>query len=131
MRAAAAAYHVRVSEQTVLVVDDEEAIVSMLRRFLPRSGYDATCVTSPAVALDLFERDPSAFDLVVTDRTMPGMTGEELIARMHAIRPRLPVVLCTGFGHNEGAEGEHPHVHFLAKPFELTELLRAMTLARA
>jgi len=118
----------------ILVVDDEDAIVDMLGRLLPRRGYEATCFTSPIEALNRFRQDPDAFDVLITDRTMPGMTGDALIAEMHAIRPALPVVLCTGQGHDVGDESlraSPPLVQHVGKPFELSELLRAVERARA
>ena len=121
----------------VLVVDDEDAIVSMLERLLPRRGYTATCFTSPAAALDHFRRNPDAFDVLITDRTMPGMTGDALVAAVHAIRPRLPVVMCSGHGHDSAAEPAGASaglVQHVGKPFELSDLLhaveRALALAR-
>lgn len=118
----------------VLVVDDEAAIANMLRRLLPRRGYDATCLTSATEALALFRANPDAFDVVVTDRTMPKMTGDALIAELHAVRVNLPVVLCSGQGHM-GAFGSSDDssaiVQQVSKPFELADLLRAMERARA
>ncbi|MEO7962726.1 MAG: ATP-binding protein, partial [Gemmatimonadaceae bacterium] len=112
----------------ILVVDDEAAIVSMLKRLLPRRGYTATCLTSPIEALALFREAPSTFDVVITDRTMPRMTGDALIVQLHAIRPDLPIVICSGQGHmnNQGAgDDSSALVQHVSKPFELADLLRA------
>ncbi|MDP1861158.1 MAG: PAS domain S-box protein, partial [Gemmatimonadaceae bacterium] len=105
----------------VLVVDDEEAIIAMLRRVLPHRGYDAVCCTSPVEAVALFDAAPYDFDVVVTDRTMPRMTGEALAEHVHAVRPELPVIMCSGQGTFPGERDEERHLFHLAKPFELAE----------
>ena len=113
----------------VLVVDDEEAIIAMLRRVLPHRGYDAVCCTSPVEAVALFDAAPYDFDVVVTDRTMPRMTGEALAEHVHAVRPELPVIMCSGQGTFPGERDEEQHLFHLAKPFEMSELVA--TIERA
>lgn len=81
----------------VLLVDDEAAIVEMEKEMLQYLGYQVTERTSSIEALKVFETDPAAFDIVITDMTMPNMTGSELTRRLLAIRPDLPVIICTGF----------------------------------
>ncbi len=85
------------SGERILVVDDEATIVEMLRRRLVLSGYAVTGLTSSVEALARFRADPEAFDLVITDMTMPAMTGDRLAQEMIRIRPDLPVILCTGY----------------------------------
>lgn len=114
----------------VLVVDDEEAIIAMLRRVLPHRGYDAVCCTSPVEAVALFDAAPYDFDVVVTDRTMPRMTGEALAEHVHAVRPELPVIMCSGQGTFPGERDEEQHLFHLAKPFELAELVATIERAR-
>jgi CheY-like chemotaxis protein len=80
----------------VLVVDDEPALVKMLQIQLKRLGYNVTCTAKPEQALELFRQDPQGFDVVITDLTMPKMTGLELAAELVSIRPDLPVILCSG-----------------------------------
>jgi len=82
--------------ENVLVVDDEPALVTLLQIQLKRLGYDVTCSVKPEQALELFRQDPQGFDLVITDLTMPQMTGFELAAELISIRPDLPVILCSG-----------------------------------
>ena len=81
----------------ILFVDDEEGVIVSGRGILEQLGYAITATTSPMEALDLFTSDPGAFDLVLTDLTMPRMTGLELSERLLEIRPHIPIVLCTGF----------------------------------
>ena len=66
-------------------------------RILERLGYRVTTRTSSSEALDLFRSGPSDFDLIITDMTMPEMTGDKLAAGLMAIRPDIPVILCTGY----------------------------------
>ncbi len=83
--------------ERILFVDDEEMIVNPVRDMLQRLGYKVTAVTDSGEALKLFSENPSQFDLVITDYTMPLMTGEALGKEMIRIRPDLPVILCTGY----------------------------------
>lgn len=81
----------------ILLVDDEEILVNMEKTILTRLGYSVTTATSSIAALELFSRNQQDFDLVITDQTMPNMTGVELAEKMLLIRPDLPIILCTGF----------------------------------
>jgi PAS domain S-box-containing protein len=81
----------------ILLVDDEQLLVDLGRDMLERLGYEVTSHTSSAEALTAFARAPERFDLVITDQTMPGLTGIELARQLLAIRPELPIILCTGY----------------------------------
>lgn len=81
----------------ILVVDDEESIGTMLRRMLEGLGYKVTIRYSSPDALAAFQRGPGQFDLVITDMTMPNMTGMELSGKLLDIRPDIPIILTTGF----------------------------------
>lgn len=83
--------------ERILFVDDEEVLVEMGRTMLERMGYKVTGITDSRAALDTFTRQPEQFDLVITDQTMPGMTGMELARAIFQIRPEMPVILCTGY----------------------------------
>lgn len=115
----------------VLAVDDEQAIVNLLQRVLPRRGFEVVCLTSPVEALERFRAGPYDFDFVITDRTMPHMTGHALAAELHAIRPELPVIITSGQGggtvEDESADRT---VHHLAKPFDVADLMRVIERAR-
>jgi len=90
--------------ERILFVDDEEALLDMGKQALTRLGYEVTCEMSSEAALALFKESPSRFDLVITDQTMPGTTGVELAKKIFAIRPDIPIILCTGFSHLIDAE---------------------------
>ncbi len=86
-------------DETILVVDDEAEILSVTKVFLEQYGYRIVSFQDGTKALQAFEQDPDAVDLVITDMTMPKITGDQLATRMMAIRPDLPVILCTGYSH--------------------------------
>lgn len=84
-------------EESILFVDDEEMLVNMAKNFFQPLGYRITATTSSQEALQLFQQDPKRFDLVITDMTMPLITGTELARALLNIRPELPIILCTGY----------------------------------
>ena len=88
----------------ILFVDDEAPIVEMNGMLLKRLGYKITAVTSSVEALALFSRTPRAFDLVITDVTMPELTGTELSKKLRSIRSDIPIILVTGFSETVNAE---------------------------
>jgi PAS domain S-box-containing protein len=83
--------------ERILFVDDEAPITKMGSQGLERSGYTVTIRTSSVEALDLFKSKPNDFDLVITDMTMPNMTGDKLAIELMKIRADIPVILCTGY----------------------------------
>jgi len=83
--------------ERILLVEDEELVIQMLEQTLEDIGYHVTPRTSSVEALKAFEARPDRFDLVITDMTMPNMTGAELAPRLLEIRPDIPIILCTGF----------------------------------
>jgi len=85
-------------EGHILLVDDEEDLVEVGRDILTAIGYTVEGVTDSLNALNRFREMPSRFDLVITDHIMPGLTGAALAKKLLAIRPDLPVILCTGMG---------------------------------
>lgn len=111
-------------KREVLFVDDEEALVRLGERALTRMGYSVTGLHSPLEALSLFEYDPTRFAVVVSDYTMPHMTGLELLERMHALRPDLPLILASGYSSRLTPESakEHGISAYLAKPYHVEEL---------
>jgi len=108
----------------ILFVDDEEVQVRSIQRMMERLGYEVVTETDSKKALALFLMDPQAFDLVITDQTMPQMTGIELAEELLRIRPNLPIVLCTGFSELVDANGaqEKGIFRFLMKPFSIREM---------
>jgi PAS domain S-box-containing protein len=83
-------------KERILVLDDESHLLEMYDRQLRQLGYEVTCSSNPLEALDLFRRNPRKFDLVITDLTMPKMTGLELARELSSIRPGIPIILCSG-----------------------------------
>ncbi len=83
--------------EQILLVDDEPAIVDIGKGMLENLGYTVETRTSPIEALEAFKAKPDKFDLVITDMTMPKMTGDELAKKLMGIRPDIPIILCTGF----------------------------------
>ena len=90
---------VRGGTESILFVDDEEIMVELGRDTLERLGYRVTTRTSSIEALELFRSRSGEFDLVITDMTMPKMTGVDLSVELIRIRPDIPIILCTGFSH--------------------------------
>ena len=90
--------------ERILIVDDEETIVKMEKRLLERIGYHVVTSIGSIEALKKFKSDPAAFDLVITDMTMPGMTGIQLSNEIKKIRPNIPLIICTGFSDQINAE---------------------------
>jgi CheY-like chemotaxis protein len=83
--------------ERILFIDDEEILASLNKVMLEELGYKVTASCNSREALRIFQQQPDRFDLVITDQTMPGLTGVELSAQMLEIRPDLPVILCTGY----------------------------------
>ncbi len=83
----------------ILFIDDEEALVEMGEDILAELGYDVTSRMNGKDALSLFKEDPSRFDLIITDQTMPEMTGAELAKEILALRPDMLIIMCTGFSY--------------------------------
>lgn len=84
-------------KERILLVDDEEYIITMMKEMLERLGYHITAYTSSRKARDEFRTNPYTYDLVITDQTMPNMTGIELAEEFMRIRPNMPIIICTGF----------------------------------
>jgi CheY-like chemotaxis protein len=113
----------------ILFVDDEPLMARLGEEFLRRLGYDSVVATSPIAALALFRESP--FDAVITDLTMPGMSGVELAEALLALRPGLPIILSTAF--HQKLHGKNPNeVGFrslLLKPYTLPALDAALRSA--
>ena len=86
-----------IGKERILFVDDEEILTTMGKTMLERLGYHVTARNSSLEAFETFQNQSDKFDLVITDQTMPGMTGSDLSRRMLQIRPELPIILCTGY----------------------------------
>jgi len=115
--------------ESILLVDDEEPILRMEQMMLERLGYKVTIRMSSPDALAAFNANPSNFDLVISDRGMPNMTGEQLARELISIRPGIPIILCTGFSdeNDEKRAMDRGVKGFLKKPVatgDLAEMVR-------
>ncbi len=90
--------HHRVNSGMILLVDDEPAVAGVTAERLRKIGFTVDVAVRPEVALELFQKAPDQYDLLLTDHAMPGINGIELVGRIRAIREDLPVILMTGFG---------------------------------
>ena len=110
--------------ESILFVDDEEALVRLGKELLTQFGYTVEVRTSSVQALELFRDNPHRFDLVITDQTMPTLTGEALTRELLRIRPGLPIILCTGFSHTMSAEkAQNLGIRaYLMKPLAIRDL---------
>jgi PAS domain S-box-containing protein len=115
---------VRGHQERILIVDDEPALVRIWAAMLEKLGYRVTGSTSSREALETFRGNPQAFDLVITDQTMPNLTGEALAHEMLRLRPDLPIILCSGSNHAlREAKGQGPGIRaVLLKPVARREL---------
>lgn len=115
----------------ILLVDDEPAVARAVARLLIAAGHTVSVENDPHLAEARLRRDPLAFDMLFTDQTMPGMTGDALARVALSFRPDLIVVLCTGYSEHYGLEdAARDGVRaFIAKPIDrdaLRELLASL-----
>jgi PAS domain S-box-containing protein len=110
--------------ESILFVDDEMALVDLGAQILKRLGYQVTTRTSSIEALELFIADPGRFDLVISDTTMPNLTGDMLAQKMLSVRPDIPVILCTGYSERMSHERalDMGIAAFVLKPIVMSEL---------
>lgn len=108
----------------ILFVDDEEPILKLGKQMLEYLGYSVTTRVSSLEALETFRSQPAHYDLIITDQTMPKMTGAELAREILFIRPGIPIILCTGYSEAINQEGARAIGirEFVAKPFVMSEL---------
>ena len=129
------ARHLPRGTEHILVVDDEPSITAMICNTLKLLGYECSAYTSSLEALGAFKATPGLYDAVITDQTMPGMTGGELATEMLRIRPALPILLCTGYSRTlPGEKAQRLGIAaYLTKPMaaaDITTTLRAVLDSR-
>jgi len=114
--------------ERILVVDDEDIIVRLLQSGLSRLGYEVTGVTDSREALTLVRNEPDRFALVITDQTMPNLTGANLAAEILKIRPGMPLILCTGYSSvvSEASAMAMGIKAYLTKPLERKTLAQTV-----
>jgi PAS domain S-box-containing protein len=117
--------------EKILFVDDEGPLVELGKAVLEKLGYTVIALTDSTEALNLFSSDPSQFNLIITDQTMPKLTGLGLARKLLKIRKGIPIILCTGYSDSVSpAKAKRAGIReFLMKPFtneELAEVLRRL-----
>ncbi len=132
----AAAPKTESGNERILLVEDDATQLQSMARMLERLGYRVTARSGGRAALTAFRKDPDAFDLVITDQTMPRMTGIELAKALEKVRPDIPVILNTGFSEKVDGEtvGRDGIRAFVMKPFtvqEISELIRKVLKGKA
>ncbi|MBU0730467.1 MAG: ABC transporter substrate-binding protein [Proteobacteria bacterium] len=120
-----------VGKEHILIVDDEPSISTLTQKRLEMLGYQTTAMTSSVETLELFRSAPNAYDLVITDQTMPYMTGEKLAKELLKIRPNLPIIMCTGYSSKIDADKANTLgiSAFIMKPVDNKELARTVRQA--
>jgi CheY-like chemotaxis protein len=114
--------------ERVLVVDDEVAVARMMNRMLAQLGYRADVCHSSLEALNVFRQHPAEYDLVISDLTMPGMTGLDLAKQLHEMAKEMPIILMTGYGKGISAEDQKEHgiTKIIGKPILIKDLALAI-----
>ena len=97
----------------LLIVDDELALLGLLKRYLERIGYEVELAGSAEEALAGFTADPKRYACVLTDLTLPGMNGEQLVDRLRELNPKLPAIISSGYPY----EPKGARTWFLQKPY--------------
>jgi PAS domain S-box-containing protein len=114
--------------ETILCVDDEQPLIELGKNMLKKLGYRVEARTLPLEAIEVFEAAPDKFDLVISDMTMPAMTGVSLAKKLMEIRPEIPVIICTGYSEqiDESRAKALGIKGFLMKPFTIRELSKTV-----
>ncbi len=122
-----------VCSSRILVVDDEIPLGQLVGEILDVNGYCATVYANPRAALAAFQANPASFSALITDQTMPGMTGLELVREMRQIKPDLPVIMVSGYSDKVDAESAAKHgiYRYFYKPVKSEALLEALREALA
>ena len=115
--------------QLVMLVDDDSHVREASERILKRLGYRVAGFGCPLEALEAFRREPASFALLITDLSMPEMSGDELTRRVRAVRSDVPVVVCSGYRPEDAPDSvSFERCSTITKPFTLLEL-RATVVA--
>ncbi len=114
--------------ERILLVDDDPTIVNLTQARLEKLGYQVTSMTSSTETLALFASDPNAYDLVITDQTMPEITGVQLTKKLLKTRPDIPIIMCTGYSSTIDSEKANliGTKAFIMKPIDTRELAKTV-----
>ncbi len=115
-------------KECILLVDDEDSLIDLGKNMLIKLGYRVEAWTRPIEALDAFRADPHKFDLVISDMTMPNMTGDILATELRQIRDDIPIIICTGYSEriNEQRAEELGLQGLIMKPFTIRRLAKTV-----
>ncbi|MFC1863342.1 response regulator, partial [Thermodesulfobacteriota bacterium] len=109
--------------ERILFVDDEKGMADVVQPMLETLGYNVTARTSSIEALEAFKNNPQEFDLVITDMTMPNMTGKDLAKELMSIQPDVPIILCTGLSEQiDEVQAKEMGISFMMKPIVLNQM---------
>jgi CheY-like chemotaxis protein len=117
------ASEVQRGNERILFVDDEIYLAEVGREMLEDYGYIVESMTSSKQALEMFEQDPDLFDLVITDYTMPEMTGEKLAREIRRINPEIPIIMCTGIILEPETIKDMAFDKILIKPIDMDDMI--------
>ncbi|MCP3873792.1 MAG: PAS domain S-box protein [Desulfobacteraceae bacterium] len=114
--------------ENILFVDDEKAITNMMQQVLIKLGYHVETSLNPEEALDLFQAKPGAFDVVITDMTMPQMTGAKFAEKLKEFRSDIPIILCTGHSSliDEDKAKQSGISGYVMKPVSMSKIAKAI-----
>ncbi|MCK5070584.1 MAG: response regulator [Desulfocapsa sp.] len=120
--------HLHKGSGNILLIDDEVSLVQSGQQMLEYMGYTVTSMTSSLDAYELFQKQPEMFDLIITDQAMPSMQGTELAEKIFAIRPGIPIILCTGYSANitEKSIKEIGIQQLVMKPLSLEKISQSL-----
>lgn len=110
----------------ILFVDDEDYLAEVGREMLEDYGYEVDIMTRSHEAFASFKKNPFHYDALITDYTMPEMTGDLLMEKIRQIRPGLPVIICTGITPSPEVLERIQDATLLMKPFDMVQLLAAV-----
>jgi two-component system cell cycle sensor histidine kinase/response regulator CckA len=109
--------------ERILLIDDEQCIVEMGTALLGQLGYKVTPETNSQRGLEIFRSRSGEFDLIITDYTMPKLSGTDLVKELRRIRPNIPIILCTGLYDEVAKEAAMDlGLEFISKPFRIKQL---------
>jgi two-component system cell cycle sensor histidine kinase/response regulator CckA len=121
--------------ERILLVDDDPDLRYAMAKMLKTLGYTVQTAATGIEALEIFNRDPGRFDLLITDQTMPGMKGSELATHILSIRPEIPIILCSGYQIDSNAHESQTWIEdagirfFIRKPITCVEIAGAIRAA--
>lgn len=112
----------------ILLIDDEDYLVKLWKRIIEKRGYRVTTCTGGLLALEKFNANPDSFDIIITDHSMPDITGRELSEEILKIRSDMKIIICSGYlGEvSKWNELDRKICEFITKPFDINTLINAI-----